>query len=143
MKKILFLLSFALLISGCQCCQKDKNTSTVSKSETETSKQEMYTQNYKPYTQEGFTTLKGKQPFAVFFYADWCGTCRNWETKVLETNLPERAVILKADYDTETELVKSLKINKQSTAVFFDAEGNVVKKEMDPSMEVLTEYFTQ
>lgn len=98
---------------------------------------------YTEYSAEMFAALKGNQKFVVFFYADWCSTCRKWEKNVEETltTLPEGTVILKADYDTEKDLVKELGVTSQSTAVFFNMDGSVAELGMDSSVEELKNFF--
>jgi len=79
----------------------------------------------------------------LFFHADWCGTCVKWDAKVTEalSTLPEGTMILKADYDTQSDLAAQYGVRKQSTAVFFNADGSVAKTEADPSIESLTAFF--
>lgn len=98
---------------------------------------------YTEYSAEMFEMIKGEQKFAVFFYADWCSTCRKWE-KNLQANLaslPEGTLILKADYDTEKDLVEELGVTSQSTVVFFNMDGSVAEIGMDSSPEELKAFF--
>lgn len=58
---------------------------------------------------------------ALHFHADWCPTCRA-QTKVLngwkgDARVP--GLLLVVDYDKESGLKKKLKVNNQSTLVFF------------------------
>lgn len=83
---------------------------------------------YEDYSEEMYEELKGQKPFVLFFHAAWCGECRSVE-KELKANLhtySEDIIILKADYDSETELRKEFDVKVQTTFVIFDAEGNVV-----------------
>lgn len=79
----------------------------------------------------------------IFFYADWCPTCVKWEGEVKNRmeDLAANAIILKANYDTETELKAQYEITQQSTAVFINADGSVAKTEADPSIESLNAFF--
>jgi len=83
---------------------------------------------YIAYSAETLEQLKGSQPVAVFFHAEWCPTCRGMEAEINENlaNLPAGTVILKADYDTETELKEQYKIVIQSTIAILDKDGNHV-----------------
>ena len=94
--------------------------------------------HYKAYAPENIPAGK---PYVVFFHAEWCGTCVKWEKKVLAEDWDENVVILKADYDTNKEFATSLGVSKQSTAVFFDADGNVVEVEKDPRMDTVEDFF--
>ena len=114
---------------------------------------ESYQQNYQmqsmkpqyiPYTKETATSLQeNSRKFIAFFHADWCPTCRAWETKIeaaLHT-LPNNTVVLKVNYDEEAALARSLGVTSQSSAVFFDADGNT-SVEINPSMESVSNFFS-
>lgn len=66
----------------------------------------------------------------IFFHASWCPSCRGLNKDIEEnlSSIPENIVILKADYDTETELKKEYGVTTQHTMVQVDAEGNLIKK---------------
>jgi len=99
---------------------------------------------YAAYSAEAAGALKGEQKFGVFFHADWCPTCVKWEerTSAALDQLPAGTKILKANYDTETDLIKELHVKKQSSMVFFDANGEIYDTVSDPSVEAITEFFT-
>ncbi len=99
---------------------------------------------YTNYSTSKFDTLKGKKKFVVFFFSDWCGTCRVWEAKVKAAGnrLPTNTVILKASYDNDKDLVKALGVKTQSTAVFFGADGEILDIVIDPSLEALITFFS-
>ncbi len=99
--------------------------------------------SYEAYTAERLAELSGSQPFALFFHAEWCHTCRSWESKVKEglSALPANTVILKADFDTELDLRKEFKITSQSTAIFFGADGEEISRAADPALEVVAQHF--
>jgi len=102
------------------------------------------TASYENYSVSKAAELIGKQRFAIFFYANQCSTCENWEnstTAALDT-LPANTVILKADYDTETELKAKLGIKNQSTVTFFNADGTIAENAIDPSLDKVTEFFS-
>ena len=56
--------------------------------------------------------------------------------------LPAGSVILKADFDTDKDLVAKYEVASQSTLVFLDENGAVVEKLLDPPMEKLAELFS-
>jgi len=99
--------------------------------------------SYIPYTASSFDTAKKEGKSAIFFYADWCPTCRKLEKTVTKglTDLPEGSTVLKADYDTETALKKKYKILSQSTVVFFDKDGKEVFRKIDPSLAEFQKYL--
>jgi thiol-disulfide isomerase/thioredoxin len=107
----------------------------------ETQEAETASAQYVDYEAQTFANHKGKK--VLFFYADWCPTCRNWESKIQENlaELPAKTFIAKADYDSEAELKKEYGVTVQSTAVFLDDDGTVIGKEADPSVLTLTEFF--
>jgi thioredoxin 1 len=66
----------------------------------------------------------------IFFHASWCPSCRGLNSDI-EKNLnsiPENVIILKADYDKETELKKKYGVTSQHTLVQVDKDGNMIKK---------------
>lgn len=66
----------------------------------------------------------------IFFHASWCPSCRSLNSNI-ENNLgsiPEGVIILKADYDKETELKKKYGVTYQHTLVQVDKNGGMIKK---------------
>ncbi len=82
---------------------------------------------YKDYDDVLLSTLIGSR-ILLFFHADWCPTCQNFEKQILKTTLPKDVVILKVDYDTVTELKQKYSILSQSTFVQVDSNGNMYKR---------------
>lgn len=81
----------------------------------------------------------GKKPLALFFHATWCPTCAVLE-KNIKANLdrfPSKAIIVKADFDTETALKARYRILVQSTVVILDKEGEAVDVLSNPSVDEL------
>lgn len=108
-----------------------------------TSKEDTNTK-YQDYSQETYQNLLGQKPFALFFYADWCPTCRNQEKLITENldRIPENMTILKANYDTQTDLKKQYSITMQSIIVVLDDSGQEIGRIGDfSSLEALTELF--
>lgn len=87
------------------------------------------TVQYLPYSQESYDSFLASEPFALFFHAEWCPTCRAMEEAILDEmdTFPEGTKILKVNYDTETELKTTYEITSQSTVVIVDKEGTAVK----------------
>lgn len=76
-----------------------------------------------PYTQAAFDALlKAGTPTLVFVHADWCSICKA-QTKVLDELLaqPEfsKIRVLRVDFDSQKEIVKSFKTSYQSTLIVY------------------------
>lgn len=66
----------------------------------------------------------------IFFHAKWCPTCRRLDKDINEnlSGIPADTIILKADYDKETELKKKYKVTIQHTLVQVDKDGKMMNK---------------
>jgi len=66
----------------------------------------------------------------IFFHATWCPSCRVLSNDIEKNanTIPAGTTILKADYDTETELKKKYGVTTQHTLVQVDIDGNLIKK---------------
>jgi len=123
------LISSFILISG----SKNKLNKTVldktANTKEETTKKEIFNENYLEYSEENFEKNKGKKK-VLFFSAVWCPTCTLANSDIREqiNDIPEDLVILKVDYDTQTELKEKYGITYQHTFVYVDDEGNEILK---------------
>lgn len=65
----------------------------------------------------------------VFFHASWCPSCNTLDKDLVanEANIPADVTILKADFDSQTELKKQYGVTKQHTLVEVDADGNKIR----------------
>ncbi|MFT5180001.1 MAG: thiol:disulfide interchange protein [Candidatus Paceibacteria bacterium] len=83
---------------------------------------------YEDYTPEKVSSAEGR--VLLFFYANWCPTCRIHEKDILKNIgiLPKDLTILKLNYDTETELKQKYSVRFQHSFVQVDNEGNEVAK---------------
>lgn len=88
---------------------------------------------YRDYDESELETLTGTR-ILLFFHADWCPTCRNFDTQIREASLPSDVVIYKVDYDTETALKRKYSILSQSTWVQIDNHGNMYKRWLGKSL---------
>ena len=142
------MISSALLAACNTPAPEVVKTETVEETATVETKTETTTQTEAPeyiaYSQEKYDELLGKKPFALFFHAPWCPTCRGMEKAITEelTTFPKGAKILKADFDTEKALKEKYGITVQSTIVIIDAEGKAVKTLAAPDNEELIEELT-
>lgn len=77
----------------------------------------------KPFTKAEYdTALNAGRTVVVDFHADWCPTCRKQEpliNEIVKSKGYENILALKANYDSETDLKRSLNVSKQSTVVVF------------------------
>ncbi len=91
-----------------------------------------YYQSFKPAK---FEKLKREQAtFALYFHANWCGTCRVMDDMLFryQTTFPNE--ILKVDFDRNTSLKRRYRVVTPSTIVFF-REGKPVAKIIDPTYD--------
>ena len=86
---------------------------------------------YVAYSESSLQDYQGQNK-VIFFHAAWCTTCRALDAELSEniSQLPEGTVVLKADYDSETDLRQKYGVNLQHTLVFIDDEGNQTKNNL-------------
>jgi|SRR3989344_724575 len=86
---------------------------------------------YIDYSADALATAQaeGKKP-VLFFWAAWCPFCKaaNEEFNANSSRIPSNVVLLKTNYDTETQLKTRYGITYQHTFVQVDANGNQVTK---------------
>jgi len=87
--------------------------------------------DFKDFSQQTFKKAQMTgETVVVDFHAKWCSTCKKQEPVLNEiVNMPgyEKVVALKADYDEEKDLKKSLGVTKQSTVVVFKGGKEVAR----------------
>ncbi len=66
----------------------------------------------------------------IFFHAPWCPTCKavNADITTNASKIPAGTNILKADYDTSTDLKKKYGVTQQHTFVVVDGQGTLISK---------------
>jgi thiol-disulfide isomerase/thioredoxin len=79
----------------------------------------------------------------LFFHAPWCPFCRAANTAFLQRadEIPSGVVVLKTDYDTNTELKRKYGVTYQHTFVQIDANGNQVSKWNGGDIDNLKKYL--
>lgn len=84
---------------------------------------------YIDYSPSVYESAKDKKR-VLFFHAKWCPTCKaaNEEFSRMSDKIPSDIILIKTDYDTETELKKKYAITYQHTFVQLDAGGNEITK---------------
>lgn len=60
---------------------------------------------------------------AIFFHAPWCPQCRALEESILSGEIPDGLTIIKADFDSETELRQQYGVTLQTTIVYIGDDG--------------------
>ena len=63
----------------------------------------------------------------LFFHAEWCSVCKNFENQINTTGVPAGVTIIETDYDKETDLKEQYGVRTQSTFVLLDETGEVVQ----------------
>ncbi len=90
---------------------------------------------YLAFNTEDFEKNKSKHR-VLFFYANWCTTCRPVNAQFLESanQIPEDVVVFRVNYkdsetdDSEKDLAEKYKITYQHTFVQVNQQGEVIKK---------------
>lgn len=86
---------------------------------------------YTAYSPEALAAATvGNQKAVIFFHASWCPTCKaaSEDFQANIDKIPGDVTILKADYDTETELKKKYGVVMQDTFVQIDSTGKELSK---------------
>lgn len=81
---------------------------------------------YINYSETAIKENKGKNKI-VFFHADWCINCQGLERNVLAGSIPDDVVILKANYDSDTDLKQKYGVTYQTSLVQIDDAGEPLK----------------
>lgn len=147
LKKISFLIISSTLLAACNPPAPEVvKTEVVETAPVETTTEpttpiQTQSPEYIAYSPEKYNELLGKKPFALFFHAPWCPTCRSMEKNITAelTTFPQGTTILKADFDSEKTLKAKYGITVQSTIVIIDSTGKAVKTLAAPDNEDLIE----
>ena len=122
-----------LILTACTAATPKVETDHLDKTEVQEGQQTAV--KYIPYNEKAYNDVLGSESFVLFFHAEWCPTCRGMEEAILNEmeTFPGGTKILKADYDTETELKKTYGITTQSIIVIVDKDGNATETLAAPS----------
>ena len=98
-----------------------------------------------PFDQETFDELRrtGK-PSVIHVYATWCGTCKVQSgivTPLLASPEFSSLTLLKADFDKEKELIRTLGVSDRSTFVAFRGATEVGRSVADMNEESIAGLF--
>lgn len=85
------------------------------------------------------------KPVLVHVHAEWCGTCKR-QAKILVPALKDEKfsnlTALKVDYDTQNDVLKALKVNRQSTLIIFDQGKEVGRSIAQTNADKLVQFIT-
>ena len=158
MKKLILLTLLTTLLTGCAASQTEvlspetmENTSEEVSNEvseqtqenTEGNQEVSLASSYADFSQDQYNQLKGTEPFALFFHAEWCPKCQKLDSEITENQSELSGKILKTNFDQETDLKKEYGVNMQTTFVIFDASGEVSTKLTNPSLQELNTALAQ
>jgi len=87
------------------------------------------TKVYADYSSDALDKALGNKPVVLFFSGESCPNCEVLDTdiKANASNF-ENALILKADFDTETALATKFRVTEKDTVVFVDKDGGSYNK---------------
>jgi methionine-R-sulfoxide reductase len=81
---------------------------------------------YKEYTPENLKIASWN--ILLFFHAEWCSTCKEFDRQIKEIWKVENLTILVVDFDNSTDLKQKYSVLSQSTFVQVDNEWNMYKR---------------
>ena len=84
---------------------------------------------YVDWNETAFAENDDKQRW-LYFHADWCPQCRALEADILANpdGIPDEVVIFKVDFDNSEDLRGRYGVNKQTTIVSVDEEGEELEQ---------------
>ena len=85
------------------------------------------------------------KPVLVHIHANWCPTCKR-QLSVLEPTLKDdkfaNLTALRVDYDTQDDVLKAFKVNRQSTLIMFDQGKEVRRVIAETHADKLVQFIT-
>jgi len=77
----------------------------------------------KPYSQAEFDKLnKDGKPIVIHVHAKWCSTCATQDpilNSLMKSNEFKNLTFFNVDYDTSKDLLKTLRVSRQSAIIVF------------------------
>jgi thiol-disulfide isomerase/thioredoxin len=98
----------------------------------------------KPFTKEAYAAaMAAGKTTLVFFHAPWCPVCRAQEPKVLALLNGDftHVVAFKVDYDTNRDLRRDMKVDKQSTLILSQGMKEVARLSYKSDDASIQEFF--
>jgi len=95
---------------------------------------------YVTYSSDYLNKYQGKTK-VLFFHANWCPTCNAADKEINERlgELPDDLLIIKTNYDKESDLKKKYGVTYQHTFVLVDDQGNELDKWNGGSLDEIIE----
>lgn len=131
------------MLSACTPAQQSQAPSQISPDQVPTT-QEMGSSKtnspavlqYVEYTPDVFAS-NAQNTRVLFFHATWCPTCKAADTEISSgvDQLPQGVVVIKVDYDSQTDLKSKYNIVAQHTFVIIDQDGNEITKWVGGGLE--------
>lgn len=89
--------------------------------------QSAYAAEFKKFTQAAFEQAqKSGDTVLVEVHADWCPTCKAQKPAIKDIGTMEKfknLTVLEADFDTQKDVLKPLKVQTQSTLIVFKGKS--------------------
>jgi thioredoxin 1 len=101
--------------------------------------------DFKPFTAEAFkSAAQAGKTTLVFFHAPWCPVCRAQEPKILThlNGAHKDIVAFKVDYDTNRDLRKEMKVDKQSTLILYHGAAELARLSYKSDTASIDELFS-
>ncbi len=94
----------------------------------------------KPYSAAALAEAQSAgKPVALHFHADWCPTCRAQAKafKSMSTEPGLEITLLVVNYDTETDLKRTLRVRSQSTLIVYKGMTETARLAGDTNADAL------
>ena len=131
------VVAIVILVAGAFVVMSGDDTEDVAQS-TANSSQQSQTQS-QPTTETPSTGVERYVPYSeaaladtsdtkrvLFFHATWCSTCNAFEREIEAQGVPEGITIVKANFDSDTDLKREYGVTVQSTFVLLDDQDQSV-----------------
>lgn len=106
---------------------------------------QMMANEFKPFTKQAYSeAMAAGKTTIVFFHAPWCPVCRAQEPKVLARLNGDfkHVVAFKVDYDTNQELRREMKVDRQSTLILSQGMKEVARLSYKSDDRSIDEFFS-
>lgn len=81
---------------------------------------------YLAYSPDAVPAASGRT--FLFFYAPWCGQCRDIDAGILAQGVPDGVTIFKVDFDTEQALEQQYGVTMRTTFLEIDEGGTELQR---------------
>lgn len=100
-----------------------------------------------PFSQKTFDDLRASgKPVVVHVHATWCAVCKK-QAEIVDTLAADKQfkdlTVLRADFDTEKDLLKTLNVAHRSTFVAFKGSAEVARSAGDTNPDSIAALLTK